>query len=128
MPSVTQLHIYLQPGKTYEILISCSLDNNKGLFPKTDGNVRINGEYRSLKKGFVSVNENVGEIVEESQDKVAIKYKHIYPTDNIIWFFAITGERVKITIQGVADIHDHASIHTGGPAYGTYFSQPIGVI
>ena len=63
----------------------------------------------------------MGEIIEVVQDAVAIKYKHKLPSNNLLWFFAETGEVVKFSIE-LMPVHDHASILTGGPAFGTYYS------
>lgn len=121
--NITQLNIHLLPGNTYEIEIPRILDNNMGYFDRKES-VTIDGEPRPLMLGFVSVSKTVGKLIEPHATKFAVMYEHIYPADNVIWFYALTGERVKITIQGTVPVHNHSAINLGGPAYGTYYSQP----
>lgn len=125
MYSLSMLSVAIPPGDTYTIHIPATLSNGKGFWPRTQGVVLWNGESRELQRGFCVENEKAGKIDHWYPDKVAIDYKHIYPIDNVIWFFALTGEVVKINVGGVIDIHDHSTISTGGPAFGTYYSQPI---
>lgn len=133
MAKLNQITIYCIPGKTYEIEIPRTLENFKGYFPLS-GSVKIEDSSGSTQlrtiehNGFVVEDEDIGEILGPLADsmKVGIQYKHKRPGDNTIWFFALTGERLKININGSIDIHDHSSIVTGGPAYGTYYSEPSG--
>jgi len=129
MGKIQQINIICIAGKTYKFDIPRTLENFKGYFPLS-GSAKIEDSSgsiltKSTTNGFVVENEDVGEIVGTSSDpnEIAVLYKHKYSADNSIWFFAETGERLKISVNGSIDIHDHASITTGGPAYGTYYSQ-----
>jgi hypothetical protein len=52
----------------------------------------------------------------------AITYKHKRYNHNTITFYSRTGSLGRVEIISVP-IHDHASIVTGGPAFGTYFTD-----
>ena len=122
MPNITTISIYCQAGETYTIYVPATLVNDGGFAPRI-GEIKLaNGESRELKKGFCLENEEVGIISKVHTDKVAIDYKHKYPLENTIFFYAATGELGRILVANVP-VHDHASIPTGGPAYGTYFSD-----
>ena len=125
MYSLSMISIAIPPGDIYTIHIPATLSNGKGFWPRKEDVVLWNGETKSLQRGFCVENEKAGKIDHVYPEKVAIDYKHIYPVDNVIWFYALTGEVVKIHVGGTVDIHDHATISTGGPAFGTYYSQPI---
>ncbi len=76
---------------------------------------------RTLEQGFVVDDETVGEI-EAVSEEPAVIYKHKKFSENIITFYALTGEKGYVYVISVP-IHDHSSIVTGGPAYGTFFSD-----
>ncbi len=120
MSNIINIALTLQAGNTYTLHIPTTLDNDGGFCPqRTD--VKINGEFKTPVNGFVLESDEAGKIVKAHNDKVAIDYKQILPTSNIIWFYAYTGERVRMAATPMI-VHDHASIAQGGPAYGTYFS------
>ena len=85
----------------------------------------VNGAEVVLMKGFRVENPLVGNIEDVYTDSLSIKYNHVLPGLNSVWFYALTGEVIQITASTI-QVHDHASIVTGGPAYGTYFSPPQG--
>lgn len=82
-----------------------------------DGTIKA----RNVVQGFVLDDETVGEIKEVSGEPAVI-YKHKKFSENIITFYALTGEKGYVYVTSVP-IHGHASIVDGGPAYGTYFSD-----
>lgn len=126
MHSLSMISISLPPGTTYTMEVPATLSNGKGFWPRKDSVALEDGSTKALQRGFYVENEEVGKIVKAHKDKVAIDYQHIYPADNVVWFYSLTGEVVKISVMGSMEIHDHATISTGGPAYGTYYSQPLG--
>lgn len=81
------------------------------------------GDVVSLttKNGFVVDDESTGTI-QEVPGEPSVIYSHKKFSQNVITFYARTGEIGKIYILSVP-IHDHSSIVTGGPAYGTYFTD-----
>mgnify|MGYP006300355479 CR=1 FL=1 len=85
--------------------------------------LKANGEFESvaLTKGFMLENEEVGDL-EGVDGEVAVIYTHKKFAQNKITFFARTGEIGEVHVISVP-IHDHSSIVTGGPAYGTYFTD-----
>lgn len=112
-----------QAGFSYKLKVPTTLANDGGFTPMT-GTVSLpTGVSRTLKRGFCLESEEVGSLGDEGAypDEVAIKYTQKLPTSNIIWFYAYTGERVRIAAQPII-VHDHSSIPQGGPAYGTYYS------
>lgn len=85
--------------------------------------LNANGEWelKSLTQGFVVQDDDVGEVVEVSNEPAVI-YTHKKFGLNKIYFFARTGEIGLVDVIAVP-IHDHGSIVTGGPAYGTYYTD-----
>lgn len=122
MPNITTVSMYCQAGETYTIYVPATAINDGGFAPRKGDITLANGDLRTLKMGFCLQNEEVGTIPKEYKDKVAIDYKHRYPLENVIWFYSAQGELVRILVANVP-VHDHSSIPTGGPAYGTYFSD-----
>ena len=126
MAVTTNISLYLMAGEVYTIHIPVTLANNMGYFPRKGVLLaRVTGKTVpvTLKNGFYVENDEVGEIITTHSDKVAIDYLHRYSVDNVIWFLAVTGEKARISIATMP-VHDHASVNTGGPAYGTYYSEP----
>jgi hypothetical protein len=127
MSDIINLSINFQMGVSYKLKIPTTLANDGGFTPKT-GLVKLsNGQERELKRGFCLESETVGTLGGEDEfpNEVAIKYTHLLNTANTIWFYAYTGERVRVISQPM-QVHDHSSINQGGPAYGTYFSYDGG--
>jgi hypothetical protein len=85
--------------------------------------LKNSGEYEdvNLIQGFALDDNNVGQI-EAVEGEPAVYYTHKKYAPNRILFFALTGETGYVDVISVP-IHDHASIVTGGPAYGTYFTD-----
>ena len=81
------------------------------------------GTYKEvdLTQGFVVQDTDTGTI-EAVQNEPAVIYTHKKFGMNKIYFFARTGEISIVDVIAVP-IHDHSSIVTGGPAYGTYFTD-----
>lgn len=119
MPNVRGVtSVYLLPGMQAKMKAS-------GYFV-TIGDREIeadNGTYvkRTLVNGFAVQYDDVGSI-EAVPNEPAVIYTHKKFGLNKVFFFARTGEISVVDIIAVP-IHDHSSILTGGPAYGTYFSD-----
>ena len=125
MANIINLSLNFQPGVSYKLKIPTTL-NNDGGFTCKDGSVTLSsGDIVELKKGFCVEYSEVGELHDVFSNELAIRYDHKLPRTNIIWFYAYTGECVRILSQPV-QVHDHSSISQGGPAYGTYFSYNDG--
>jgi hypothetical protein len=76
---------------------------------------------KELIRGFYVFDEDVGDI-KAVDGQPAVVYTHKKFAPNKIVFTASTGEVGVVDVISVP-IHDHASIVTGGPAYGTYFAD-----
>lgn len=111
--NVSTMTVVLNAGDIYTFTIPCTPENSLGVWPK-----QTNG----FQNGFKVANEEIGKIKKQYKTKIAIDYQHILPLNNIIYFESVTGGRVHILIGNIF-VHDHASIKTGGPAYGTYYSE-----
>lgn len=127
MDSMTTITAYFQPGRTYTLYIPVTMSNLYGYFPQKTPITLVDKPPIEFKNGFFVENEEVGDIVKIHSDKVAVDYLHKFSGDNVIWFYAITGERARILV-GSVPVHDHSSIITGGPAYGTYASDSEGTV
>jgi len=123
MSDIINLSMSFQAGFSYKLKIPTTLSNDGGFTPKQGTVTLASGNNRTLKKGFCVEAEDVGSLGDENEfpNEVAIKYKQVLATTNVIWFYAYTGERVRILSQPIM-VHSHESIAQGGPAYGTYFS------
>lgn len=113
--------LQMSAGTSAVFTIPVNLDEGKGFFPRKDKIKLSNStDERTLLNGFVVETKSVGTISAEGVEGLAVKYSHKEPTENKIYFFALTGEKATIYIINTP-IHDHSSIVQGGPAVGTYF-------
>ena len=111
--------IYTLPGVTTKIkALGHWVETKTVAHERMDGTVV---EDASLVNGFYVDNEDVGTI-EAVAGEPAIQYTHKKFSENYITFYAATEEIGKIFVSAIP-IHDHSSIVTGGPAYGTYFAD-----
>jgi hypothetical protein len=78
-------------------------------------------------RGFAVLYPDVGTIEVTDDQEAAVKYTHKKFSLNKVYFLSRTGELGVIDIISVP-IHDHSSIVTGGPAYGTYFTDDETVV
>lgn len=121
-------------GVSLSLLPNMSVDLEvKGHYPRTedyelmdsDGNI----VSKELNKGFYMEDEEAGTFseIEGTTGRAIIKYTHIKARENTIWFvslFEVDGEPIKGVFRVIyVPVHDHSSITTGGPAYGTYYSE-----
>lgn len=114
--SVPTLTVPMNSGDVCTLQIPCTDENMGGYWPtQADG----------FKNGFKLLNEEAGSIVKVHDDKVAIDYQHKSNMTNEIIFESISGDVVRI-VAGNIMVHDHASVVTGGPAYGTYATEQQG--
>lgn len=118
--------IHLLAGE--EVKITSPIDAGDGsqgigYFAKggVSGTVQHNGETRVLTHGFLSDDENVG-VVTPVPDDTAVIYTHKMAERNKVYFYSDDGAVGVVDIISIG-IHDHSSIVTGGPAYGTYFTD-----
>ena len=110
--------VYLLPGMSVKLKApGYFIKHGSVMHEHREGSVKI----RLLTQGFVVDDETVGEI-EVVEEEPAVIYKHKKFSENIITFYALTGEKGYVYVIAVP-IHDHASIVSGGPAYGSYFSD-----
>jgi len=124
MADITNIQMSgLSPGNTYKIKVPIKKDLGTGYSPKT-GNVELDNKTYELKVGFLLVNEEsgIGELLDNYPNEVAIDYKPLLYGESTIYFYASTGEIIRFGIMPT-EVHDHSSIVTGGPAYGTYFTD-----
>ena len=110
--------IYLLPGMKAELMVP---DHFIGV--GTRKFTKSNGEEaeETLQNGFAVMDPDVGTIVAVA-GKPAVIYTHKKYAQNKIFYWSRTGERGEVDVIAVP-IHDHASIVTGGPAYGTYYTD-----
>jgi len=85
--------------------------------------LQADGEYKDepLLNGFSVENPDIGTL-EEGDSPNSVIYTHKKFAHNTVMFYARTGEIGEVDIVAVP-VHDHSSIVTGGPAYGTYFTD-----
>lgn len=109
--------MYLLPGMKSKFTVP---DYYRGVGAKAV--LQKDGTYKKvpLIKGFYVDDPEVGELTENADGGVI--YTHKKYAQNKIYYFARTGERGEVHVISVP-IHDHSSIVTGGPAYGTYFTD-----
>jgi hypothetical protein len=117
--SLTHVGIYLRAGVVYDITIPATITNLGGFAPA----VGEDPDGEPYKNGFWIENKEVGEIIDQDDTLVKISYHHKLPYENTIWFVSQLGHKVRYSLTNVA-VHDHATITTGGPAFGTYYSTP----
>ena len=116
--NVGSVAIYLLPGMKAKLAVP---DFFVGTGDKKY--IKSNGEVVEMRltQGFFVEDEDVGTI-EAVAGEPAVIYTHKKYAQNKIVYTARTGERGEVNVIAVP-IHDHASIVTGGPAYGTYFTD-----
>jgi len=85
-------------------------------------------DIKYYRHGFKVVYQSLGEFTEGSTDteKSWVVYHHQGSGEQVIEFNSeeLGAEVFYFVIQGIL-IHDHASIAMGGPAFGTYYSEPV---
>lgn len=110
--------VYLLPGMSVKIkAMGFFIKHGSVQHAHRDGTVSA----RDLEQGFVVDDEIVGTI-EAVANEPAVIYKHKKAYENIITFYALTGEKGYVYVISVP-IHDHSTIVQGGPAHGSYFSD-----
>lgn len=107
--------VTLIPGMSIEITCPMDSANSYGFFPLVD----LEGE--TLINGFRVVNSDVGTLGAGGALN-QVRYTHLKPMNNTIYYHALTGEIGAVDIVNVP-VHDHSSIIMGGPAFGTYFND-----
>lgn len=113
--------VNLQVGMQLDLNLVVDLSLGKSGFCKTD-DILVDNVKRTLTNGFLSRYENVGYLEIKDSGSPVVTYSHIEAKENVIYFYASTGEIQTIYIVTVP-IHDHSSITQGGPAFGTYHSD-----
>ncbi len=113
--------VYLIPGMSakFEAIDAYINSKNTGKFP---GSIEL-----PTVRGFAVLYPEVGTIEVTGDREAAVKYTHKKFSLNKVYFLSRTGELGVIDIISVP-IHDHSSIVTGGPAYGTYFTDDETVV
>jgi outer membrane receptor for ferrienterochelin and colicin len=119
-PGSNSATLFLLPGMTAKFEALDHFVWEKDTVSHTNANGSV--EERELVHGFVMDNEDVGDFTPVN-DEVAVYYTHKKFSENVITFYSRHSDSIgKIFITAVP-IHDHSSIVTGGPAYGTYFTD-----
>jgi hypothetical protein len=110
--------VYLLPGMSVKLKApGYFIKHGSVAHEHREGSVKT----RTLKQGFVVDDETVGTI-EAVTSEPAVIYKHKKAYENIITFYALTGEKGYVYVISVP-IHDHSTVIQGGPAHGSYFSD-----
>ena len=124
--NITGVAVYLIPGMQIEIKCPVTPKNGNGYWPRTEplpASVLEGMPAPSdLINGFVLEDTSTGSLVSGESTGLSVIYTHNKTAENAIWFFSLTGERGLVTVISVP-LHDHSSLVTGGPAYGTYFAD-----
>jgi hypothetical protein len=116
---VSSASVYLLPGMSIRIeALDHFIRTGEVQHTHLDGKTST----RSLVRGFLVDNQEVGDVDPTNEEEPAVLYRHKKFAENLITFYALTGERGQVFVISVP-IHDHSSIITGGPAYGTYFTD-----
>ena len=110
------LAIYLLPGMTATITAEDAFAH-MGTVPYVRNGVT--GDVKT-ENGFILDDLTIGEI--KLGEGASVIYTHKKYAPNLITFYTLNGTTSTVNIISVP-IHDHASIVTGGPAFGTYFSD-----
>ena len=111
--------VYLLPGMTVKISAPEEfVGQGTYQWQKADGS----WVPAALQNGFFVEDPDVGTISYVYGDEPAINYTHNKFAQNRIVFYNVSGEQSYVDVISVP-IHDHSSIVTGGPAYGTYFTD-----
>ena len=117
--------VYMLPGMRANFYIPSNSISNNGFFKATGSYTNSAGTEYNLDNynGFYVENDDVGEIVETSTERLEVTYEHHKAEKNSVVFVAADKETIfRFDIIAVP-IHDHSSIVQGGPAYGTYFTD-----
>ena len=110
--------VYLLPGMKVKISVpDYFVGTGEREYEKPDGSK----EKRELEQGYYVENVEVGSIVVVPGQPSVVYTQKKYAQNKIV-YHARTGEIGEVHVVAVP-IHDHASIVTGGPAYGTYFTD-----
>lgn len=110
--------VYLLPGMSVKLKApGYFIKHGSVMHEHREGSTKT----RILEQGFVVDDEIVGTI-EAVANEPAVIYKHKKASENIITFYALTGEKGYVYVISVP-IHDHSTIVQGGPAHGSYFSD-----
>lgn len=122
MSDIININFNISVMTTYKIAIPPDLYTLTGFHPRTQP-ITINNVSYTLKAGFRldKEEEGIGKLEDVYKNELAIDFTPYQYTDYSIFFYAITGEVVRFGAAPV-QVHDHASIMTGGPAYGTFYS------
>jgi len=122
MSNITNIQFNVSLGTTYKIALPQDVSLGIGFWPRTDP-VIVNGVSYTLKAGFRLEKEDqgIGKLEDNYPNELAVDFTPLLHSDYSIFFYAITGEIVRFGATHIG-IHDHASILTGGPAYGTYYT------
>lgn len=128
MSDIINIQFNVAVGNTYKIAVPVERSLGSGYYPRTK-DVIIGDRLYTPKAGFILMGEDdgIGILTDAYPKELAIDFKPLVYADYEIFFYSLTGEVVRFGATPV-EVHDHASIMTGGPAYGTYYTglQPTG--
>jgi len=113
--------IYALPGQSFKITGLWTWVEKEDQ-PKPNSNGGPDSyDMVELTNGFVVDDPDTGDITAVANEPAVI-YTQKKFGPNKIYYYALTGERATVDVASVP-IHDHSSIVSGGPAYGTYFTD-----
>jgi len=83
----------------------------------------VDYDTKQYLNGFVILYPELGEF-EGSPGNAAVFYRHTAPGRQVIEFLSadLGRYRFRAEIESIV-VHDHASVHTGGPAFATYYAH-----
>jgi len=83
-------------------------------------------QNKYMKRGFRIIYKNLGEFVDDdSLGWNCVKYQHTKSGKQVIEFVEDVANKRSYLVMQTVPVHDHASIPMGGPAYATYYSEPV---
>lgn len=110
--------VYLLPGQSIKVKAPKRLVKT-GTHPIMDSSGVL--VEKTLKNGFALENEDAG-VIEEVKGEPAVIYTHKKYMPNRIFFVGAQNNFGYVDVIGVP-IHDHASIISGGPSFGTFYQD-----
>lgn len=122
MSDITNIQFTVNALITYKIELPVQLSLAAGFYPRTTPVIKDGKKY-TLTAGFLLTGEEqgIGKLEDNYPKELAVDFTPLYHGDYEIFFYAHTGEIIRFGATPV-EVHDHASVAKGGPAFGTYYS------
>jgi len=75
-------------------------------------------------RGFKLLYPELGTLTEDATSEICVIYKHNKSGKQIIEYPTVgLSNKIFYAILSGINVHDHASVYEGGPAFATYFSE-----